>query len=56
MGDLLKDLGDLWEDSWEEFCEEWRERMANWPTTAEMSLWVLVIFIIWYVYSGQHCA
>ena len=56
MGDLRKDLGDLWKGTWEESCEEWQERMDNWPSTAEMSLWVLVFFAIWYVCTGQHCA
>ena len=55
-GDLRKDLGDLWKGTWEEFCEEWQERMDHRWTTAEMSQWVLVFFAIWYVCTGQHCA
>ena len=50
MGDFWKDLGDLWERTWEEFCEEWREQMESCPTTTEVSLWVLWA-LAWYIYT-----
>ena len=62
MGDLWKDLRDLWEGTWEEFCEEWRERMEFWELMFNRApLYFLiqrstvfvymVILTIWYINS-----